>query len=137
MRRSISSELEDMREKLAQSLDLRSSSRSAHLQSTTGVPKISPPLSGTETVTETMNANCVNTIVNYDDNEGPYLLKIPKMYGLSDDGSGVTLAALKERLPRQGQFRFFFRTECLELGSKVVQEEVYDNHHVSTQSFFN
>lgn len=132
MRKLNAPEHEDLREKLVQSLDLHSSSSRSGHQQITAHPRHSPPSSGLETVPESSaNGNYVHTLVFYDDNHDvPYVLKVPRMDPRMYGKSGVTLAALKERLPRQGQFRYFFRTECVELGSKIVQEEVSDNHQV-------
>jgi hypothetical protein len=107
-------EIEVVREQLLQAMEPH----------TTALPRHSPPTS--EGSSTTTSVHPAIAFVNYDDNrEMPYSLKIPRM-----PGGGVTLAALKERLPRQGLFRYFFRTKCEDLGSSIVQEEISDDYQV-------
>ncbi|KAK3928469.1 Axin-1 [Frankliniella fusca] len=52
----------------------------------------------------------------------PYRTKIPN--------SSVTLRQFKEYLPKKGNYRYFFKTECEELDMKVIQEEVTDDNDI-------
>lgn len=50
----------------------------------------------------------------------PYRTKIPN--------SSVTLRQFKEYLPKKGNYRYFFKTNCEELDMQVIQEEVTDDN---------
>lgn len=99
-----------------------------HAAPTTAPPRHSPPSDGSS------SAN-IHTIVIYDDNdEMPYSLRIPRVPGKV--GSGVTLGALKERLPRHGSFRYYFRTVCPEVGAAFVLEEILNDSQVSGKCIY-
>ncbi|CAH1959889.1 unnamed protein product [Acanthoscelides obtectus] len=62
-------------------------------------------------------ADDVTTVVfNFCEEQFPYRTKIP--------GTQVTLRQFKEYLPKKGNYRFFFKTLCEELGNQVIQEEI-------------
>jgi len=92
--------------------------------STTTLPKHHSPPSSDESLS---TKEYIPSVVIYEDNV-PFVLKIPKMKG--GTGSGVTLAAFKDHLPKRGHYRYFFKTECAELDAKVVQEEVTEDFQV-------
>ncbi|XP_022905117.1 axin isoform X2 [Onthophagus taurus] len=67
------------------------------------------------------------TIVVYSfyDEKVPYRTKIP--------GRQITLRQFKDFLPKKGNFRYFFKTECEELDNQVIQEEIsLDNEVLPT-----
>nr|XP_032519266.1 axin isoform X3 [Danaus plexippus plexippus] len=55
-------------------------------------------------------------VVNFLDESVPYRFKVP--------ASPLTLRTFKEYLPRKGNYRYFFKTECADLDNTVIQEEV-------------
>ncbi|XP_066139612.1 axin isoform X1 [Euwallacea fornicatus] len=65
----------------------------------------------------TQQTDEVTTVVfTFCDEEFPYRTKIP--------GTQNTLKQFKEVLPKRGNYRFFFKTVCEELGDQVIHEEV-------------
>uniref|UniRef100_A0A146KVZ0 Axin-1 n=3 Tax=Lygus hesperus TaxID=30085 RepID=A0A146KVZ0_LYGHE len=66
--------------------------------------------------------NFTTVVFSFCDEQYPYLSKIP--------GTSVTLKQFKEYLPKKGNYRFFFKTECEELDMKVIQEEITDDNEV-------
>ncbi|KAJ8933838.1 hypothetical protein NQ314_013760 [Rhamnusium bicolor] len=65
----------------------------------------------------------VTTVVfSFCEEQFPYRTKIP--------GTQVTLRQFKEYLPKKGNYRFFFKTVCEELGNQVIQEEVSNDGDV-------
>ncbi|KAI5652094.1 DIX domain-containing protein [Phthorimaea operculella] len=73
------------------------------------------PLSSSASVTE---APAVQTVVvaHFLDEHVPYRFKVP--------GAPLTLKTFKEYLPRKGNYRYFFKTECADLDNTVIQEEI-------------
>nr|XP_023025765.1 axin isoform X1 [Leptinotarsa decemlineata] len=68
-------------------------------------------------------AEDVTTVVfNFCEEQFPYRTKIP--------GTQVTLRQFKEYLPKKGNYRYFFKTVCEELGNQVIQEEVINDAEV-------
>ncbi|CAG5093620.1 axin isoform X1 [Cotesia glomerata] len=61
-------------------------------------------------------------VFNFCDESVPYRTKIP--------GHNVTLKRFKEFLPKKGSYRYFFKTECEDLDTKVIQEEITDDSEV-------
>ncbi|CAK9799468.1 Axin1 [Anthophora quadrimaculata] len=61
-------------------------------------------------------------VFSFCDEQFPYRTKIP--------GHNVTLKQFKEYLPKKGSYRYFFKTECEDLDTKVVQEEITDDSEV-------
>lgn len=61
-------------------------------------------------------------VFTFCDEQFPYRTKIPSR--------PVTLRQFKEYLPKKGNFRYFFKTECEELDMKVIQEEITDDNDV-------
>ncbi|XP_031353608.1 axin isoform X2 [Photinus pyralis] len=55
-------------------------------------------------------------VFSFCDEQFPYRTKIP--------GHQISLNKFKEYLPKKGNYRYFFKTECEELGNQVIQEEV-------------
>lgn len=55
-------------------------------------------------------------VFSFCEEQFPYRIKIP--------GKQVTLKQFKEFLPKKGNYRYFFKTECEELDNQVIQEEV-------------
>jgi len=95
--------------------------------STSTIPRHHSPPSSEDSISA---KECISSIVIYDDSDVPFVLKIPKNRGGSS--SGITLSFFKEHLPKRGNYRYFFKTECPELDAKVVQEEVIDEMQVHT-----
>ncbi|XP_076223333.1 protein axin isoform X2 [Nomia melanderi] len=61
-------------------------------------------------------------VFSFCDEQFPYRTKIP--------GHNVTLKQFKEYLPKKGSYRYFFKTECEDLDTKVIQEEITDDTEV-------
>lgn len=61
-------------------------------------------------------------VFTFCDEQFPYRTKIPNR--------PVTLRQFKEYLPKKGNFRYFFKTECEELDMKVIQEEIMDDNDI-------
>ncbi|CAL7940638.1 unnamed protein product [Xylocopa violacea] len=61
-------------------------------------------------------------VFNFCDEQFPYRTKIP--------GHNVTLKQFKEYLPKKGSYRYFFKTECEDLDTKVIQEEITDDSEI-------
>ncbi|CAH0723154.1 unnamed protein product, partial [Brenthis ino] len=55
-------------------------------------------------------------VVSFLDESMPYLYKVP--------AAPLTLRTFKDYLPRKGNYRYFFKTECADLDNTVIQEEV-------------
>ncbi|XP_041978421.1 axin isoform X2 [Aricia agestis] len=55
-------------------------------------------------------------VAHFLDESVPYRFKVP--------AAPLTLRTLKEYLPRKGNYRYFFKTECADLDNTVIQEEV-------------
>ncbi|KAF4522833.1 hypothetical protein B566_EDAN008095 [Ephemera danica] len=56
------------------------------------------------------------------DEEVPYRTKVP--------GKQVTLRQFKEILPKRGNYRYFFKTECEDFDTRVIHEEVMDDSEI-------
>ncbi|XP_043278871.1 axin isoform X2 [Venturia canescens] len=54
----------------------------------------------------------------------------PLAYRTKIPGRNVTLKQFKEYLPKKGNYRFFFKTECEDLEMKEIQEEITDDAEV-------
>ncbi|XP_011696978.1 PREDICTED: axin-2 isoform X2 [Wasmannia auropunctata] len=61
-------------------------------------------------------------VFSFCDEQFPYRTKIP--------GHNVTLKQFKEYLPKKGSYRYFFKTECEDLDTKVIQEEITDDAEI-------
>ncbi|XP_069697428.1 axin isoform X2 [Periplaneta americana] len=61
-------------------------------------------------------------VFSFCDEQFPYRTKIP--------GRPVTLRQFKEYLPKKGSYRYFFKTECDDLDTRVIQEEITDDNEV-------
>ncbi|KAJ2939742.1 hypothetical protein O0L34_g17933 [Tuta absoluta] len=63
-------------------------------------------------------APAVQTVVvaHFLDEHVPYRFKVP--------AAPLTLKTFKEYLPRKGNYRYFFKTECADLDNTVIQEEI-------------
>ncbi|KAF5293498.1 hypothetical protein FQA39_LY02983 [Lamprigera yunnana] len=61
-------------------------------------------------------------VFSFCDEQFPYRTKIP--------GRHITLNKFKEYLPKKGNYRYFFKTECEELGNQVIQEEVSNDFDI-------
>ncbi|XP_018343014.1 PREDICTED: axin isoform X3 [Trachymyrmex septentrionalis] len=61
-------------------------------------------------------------VFSFCDEQFPYRTRIPGHY--------VTLKQFKEYLPKKGSYRYFFKTECEDLDTKVIQEEITDDAEV-------
>ncbi|XP_049869491.1 axin isoform X1 [Pectinophora gossypiella] len=55
-------------------------------------------------------------VVSFLDEHVPYRFKVP--------AAPLTLKLFKDYLPRKGNYRYFFKTECADLDNTVIQEEV-------------
>ncbi|KPJ12693.1 Axin [Papilio machaon] len=55
-------------------------------------------------------------VVSFLDEVVPYRFKVPSV--------PLTLKTFKDYLPRKGNYRYFFKTECADLDNTVIQEEV-------------
>ncbi|CAH3832635.1 unnamed protein product [Pieris brassicae] len=55
-------------------------------------------------------------VAHFLDESVPYRFKVP--------ACPLTLKTFKEYLPRKGNYRYFFKTECADLDNTVIQEEV-------------
>ncbi|XP_063381073.1 axin [Cydia fagiglandana] len=55
-------------------------------------------------------------VVSFLDEAVPYRFKVPQV--------PLTLRTFKDFLPRRGNYRYFFKTECADLDNTVIQEEV-------------
>ncbi|XP_063534257.1 axin isoform X2 [Cydia strobilella] len=55
-------------------------------------------------------------VVAFLDEAVPYRFKVPQV--------PLTLRTFKDFLPRRGNYRYFFKTECADLDNTVIQEEV-------------
>lgn len=75
----------------------------------------------------------ISSFIYYDDIEVPYCVKVPckKLPSPPAFTGGITLAVFKEHLPKRGNYRFFFKTECAEVHTKCVQEEITDDMQVN------
>ncbi|XP_014235308.1 axin isoform X1 [Trichogramma pretiosum] len=58
-------------------------------------------------------------VLSFCDEKVPYMLKIA--------GYNVTLKQFKEVLPKKGNYRYFFKTECEDLDMAVIQEEITED----------
>ncbi|KAL3273078.1 hypothetical protein HHI36_014533 [Cryptolaemus montrouzieri] len=90
--------------------DLTQSGQSTLRKSTRGVR---PSLPGTGAATP---EEYTTVVFSFSDEQFPYRIKIP--------GTQVTFRQFKEYLPKKGNYRYFFKTVCEELGNQVIQEEV-------------
>ncbi|KAK9883204.1 hypothetical protein WA026_001396 [Henosepilachna vigintioctopunctata] len=90
--------------------DLTQSGQSTLRKSTRGAR---PSLPGTGAATP---EEYTTVVFSFADEQFPYRIKIP--------GSQVTFRQFKEYLPKKGNYRYFFKTVCEELGNQVIQEEV-------------
>lgn len=61
-------------------------------------------------------------VFSFCDEQFPYRTKIP--------GTQITLKQFKDNLPKKGNYRFFFKTICEELGNQVIQEEVSNDNDI-------
>ncbi|CAH2106094.1 unnamed protein product [Euphydryas editha] len=59
-------------------------------------------------------------VVNFLDESVPYRFKVP--------ATPLTLRTFKDYLPRKGNYRYFFKTECADLDNTVIQEEVSNDN---------
>ncbi|KAL1452505.1 hypothetical protein WDU94_006730 [Cyamophila willieti] len=95
------------------------------LRSTASTPLPQPgyPPRPSDQGTTTATSSCFTTVVfTFCDEQYPYRTKIPT--------SSVTLKQFKDYLPKKGSFRFFFKTECDDVDTKVIQEEIVDDNEV-------
>ncbi|XP_063362310.1 axin isoform X2 [Cydia amplana] len=65
-------------------------------------------------------------VVAFLDEAVPYRFKVPQV--------PLTLRTFKDFLPRRGNYRYFFKTECADLDNTVIQEEV--SHDADTLPMF-
>lgn len=65
---------------------------------------------------------CTTVVFSFCDEQFPYRTKIP--------GQQVTLRQFKEYLPKKGLYRYFFKTECEDVDTKVIQEEIVDDNEI-------
>ncbi|CAG9763118.1 unnamed protein product [Ceutorhynchus assimilis] len=94
--------------------DLTQSSQSTLRKSQRG-PRPSLPTS--------QSADELTTVVfSFCDEQFPYRTKIP--------GTQITLRHFKDYLPKKGNYRFFFKTVCEDLGNQVIQEEVSNDSDI-------
>ncbi|XP_025829569.1 axin-1 isoform X2 [Agrilus planipennis] len=91
--------------------DMAQSSQSTLRKSTRG-PKSAGV--GSEDVTTVVFSFC--------DEQFPYRVKIP--------GRQITLRQFKEYLPKKGNYRYFFKTECEDLDNQIIQEEVSNDSDI-------
>ncbi|KAG5888939.1 hypothetical protein JTB14_012198 [Gonioctena quinquepunctata] len=94
--------------------DSAQSSQSTLRKSMRGPRPSMPAIAGAEDVT--------TVVFNFCEEQFPYRTKIP--------GTQVTLRQFKEYLPKKGNYRYFFKTVCEELGNQVIQEEVSNDAEV-------
>lgn len=89
-----------------------------------GQPKVDPVSCGsTLKKGKSSSSEGFTTVVfSFCDEQFPYRSKIP--------GYSITLKQFKEFLPKKGNYRFFFKTECEELDMQVIQEEITDDNEV-------
>ncbi|XP_026682332.1 axin [Diaphorina citri] len=87
-------------------------SNSCTLRSVTSTPRPPEHQSGTFTT----------VVFTFCDEQYPYRTKIPSQ--------SVTLKQFKDYLPKKGNYRFFFKTECDDVDTKVIQEEIVDDNEV-------
>lgn len=65
---------------------------------------------------QSTNEHITTVVFTFCDEQFPYRTKIP--------GAQITLKQFKEYLPKRGNYRYFFKTVCEDLGNQVIQEEV-------------
>ncbi|XP_014285784.1 axin isoform X4 [Halyomorpha halys] len=89
-----------------------------------GQPKVDPVSCGsTLKKGKSSSSEGFTTVVfSFCDEQFPYRSKIP--------GHSITLKQFKEFLPKKGNYRYFFKTECEELDMQVIQEEITDDNDV-------
>ncbi|XP_030757670.1 axin isoform X2 [Sitophilus oryzae] len=74
-------------------------------------------------ITQATTAEELTTVVfSFCDEQFPYRTKIP--------GSQITLKQFKDYLPKKGNYRYFFKTVCEELGNQVIQEEISSDNDI-------
>ncbi|XP_050302242.1 axin-1 isoform X2 [Anthonomus grandis grandis] len=61
-------------------------------------------------------------VFSFCEEQFPYRTKIP--------GAQITLKQFKDYLPKKGNYRYFFKTVCEELGNQVIQEEVSNDSDI-------
>ncbi|XP_076275789.1 protein axin isoform X1 [Rhynchophorus ferrugineus] len=94
--------------------DLTQSSQST-LRKSQRAPKPSTAL--------TQQSDELTTVVfSFCDEQFPYRTKIP--------GSQITLKQFKDYLPKKGNYRYFFKIVCEELGNQVIQEEISGDNDI-------
>ncbi|KAF4529210.1 hypothetical protein B566_EDAN011456 [Ephemera danica] len=64
----------------------------------------------------------ITVMFTFCDEEVPYRTKVT--------GNQVTLRQFKEILPKKGNYRYFFKTECEDFDALVIQEEVMDDSEI-------
>ncbi|XP_014473212.1 PREDICTED: axin isoform X2 [Dinoponera quadriceps] len=78
--------------------------------------------SNQSTLKKTKQDDFTIVVFSFCDEQVPYRTKIP--------GHNVTLKQFKEYLPKKGNYRYFFKTECEDLDTRVIQEEITDDAEV-------
>ncbi|EFN75982.1 Axin-related protein [Harpegnathos saltator] len=78
--------------------------------------------SNQSTLRKTKQDDFTTVVFSFCDEQFPYRTKIP--------GHNVTLKQFKEYLPKKGSYRYFFKTECEDLDTRVIQEEITDDAEV-------
>ncbi|XP_032673737.1 axin isoform X2 [Odontomachus brunneus] len=78
--------------------------------------------SNQSTLKKTKQDDFTTVVFSFCDEQFPYRTKIP--------GHNVTLKQFKEYLPKKGSYRYFFKTECEDLDTRVIQEEITDDAEV-------
>ncbi|KAK9737109.1 Axin beta-catenin binding motif [Popillia japonica] len=78
---------------------------------------------GSRPIQSTTAPEDVTTVMfTFCDEQFPYRTKIP--------GKQVTLRQFKDYLPKKGNYRYFFKTECEELNNQVIQEEICNDSEI-------
>jgi axin 1 len=67
-------------------------------------------------------ADFTTVVISLCDEQTPYMIKIP--------GQNITLKQFKDYLPKRGSYRYFFKTECEDLDTMVILEEITDDADV-------
>lgn len=66
------------------------------------------------------SGDCTVVVVTFLDEDVPYRIRIP--------AAPLTLRTFKEYLPRKGNYKYFFKTECADLDNTVIQVEVSNDN---------
>ncbi|XP_065342077.1 axin-1 isoform X3 [Cloeon dipterum] len=84
--------------------------------------KKNPPPSSLVSTLSRAPSEYTTVVFTFCDEAVPYRTKITNKH--------LTLREFKELLPKKGTYRYFFKTECDDVDTKVVNEEVMDDNEI-------